>query len=222
MVVHKETAMHRYLARWEKLVCDWESVLKEVSTCPFLKEVKRLPERIVLELYFDGNILDYPSMGGGIANNDYSLIEEINKYKRENGVPSLPANTHVSWGSHSHFGNRHNYWAYITIWADAYCDHTKRVWFIERNDLIPTVSKTHCWFWQHDWEIHKDFVRSDGYHTGWFSSGGIQKAIFKCKHCGKEKLKYRSGVIGLFEGGSTGWEKCSEAQEERIDASPLL
>lgn len=216
--------MFRYLARWEKMQCDWDGIIAELSQCPFLVKTETTPEKVILELRINGDILSWPGMGGALTNCDLDVLEAVNKHKKELGLPPLPRHTHIVWGSHSHMGHRHDYTVYLRIWVDEYCAATNRSCEIVRNDFIPaTAPQTkQCWIWSHDWELFRDFVRSNGWHTGWFSSGGIQKAIFRCKKCGKEALYWREGEVGLFTGGSTRWMRCGKRQEEEIDELPRL
>jgi hypothetical protein len=214
----------RYLARWEKLECDWDAIeaeIKNTGDCGSKIEIKRTPEHVVLDMWIDGNILDYPSLGGAVANNCYCVVEQVNINKRHAGVPSLPSNTWVQWDTARHIGPRHHYHVSLLVWVAEYCQHTHRAYVLKDNTevLPPIVPRPRCWWFQHDWELIPDIVRTTGFHFFFFSSG-IQKGIWRCKTCDKRKLVYREGLVGAgFDGG---WETCSQEQEQYIDQLPRL
>lgn len=218
------TKKFRYLPRWETLETDWDKIISDFKVFPNFQGIKRNPEYFTIDLKINGNVLDYPSFGGGVANNHSSVIEYINKYRREHNVPSIPY-VNVFWGTsyHNCGGPGHVYKVSINVWIVDYCETNNIPYTISIDpEVIKPItieSSWKCSIGLHDYEEIKDFVRKTCGFGGWMFPTCIQKCIFRCRKCDTRKMYYKSGYLG---GGNTNWHKCSKEKELEIDSYPRL
>lgn len=189
----------RYLARWEKIETDWDTLEKELSVMPYFKGIERKRDRIVVELQIPGDILPWAAFGGSVHNNTDAILAKVHMHRAIKNAPALPMYTNVYWGSSHHCGGTHEYTVFISVWIDDYCENNnKPCKILEDPQILPQMPpKAHCWRWMHEWEEILDFVRATGVNVV-FCSSGVQKAIHQCKHCGKRKLMWREELCRLL------------------------
>jgi hypothetical protein len=215
-----ETTTMFYLSRWEKLEVDWDEIEKELSVMPFNHSIDRFPEHILINFKVTGDILSYPKLGGAVANNTLDVLDYINSFKRSNKVPTLPKSVLLSWGNHYISSYRCVFNVKAIIDVVEYCELNNKHYTIKETfEPIQLYPSIWCYLGFHKWEEILDFVRSTGFNV-LFSSGGIQKAVFRCKCCGKQKKMWREGFVGA--GVKTKWFKLNKKQEEYINSKRPL
>jgi len=220
----------RQIAHYEKVEgVDIERVKEDLSVVPQLEEVAFGIDTFLIKLgWIDGKVLSFPSMGGYVANNDYSVLEMVDKYRSLHLRKPLGNFARVLWGSHSHFGSKHDYYVELSVNIFDYCEANEiPIKVVEDESKFPPLeprgSNLFCKLGWHTWE--KEPVRDYVKHSGidfLFSSSGVQKAIRRCVCCGKRKKVYRRGWIGfggpLSPAESTGWKTLTPEIEKEIDA----
>jgi len=214
----KNRIVPRYLAKWERLETNWDLSIAELKICPDLVELRQYREHVVIELKIDGKILPFPKMGRSIADNNTGVIRHVNKYKQEQNVALIPG-ADITWGHSSHSVGYDSYQVFLKIWMVKYCDYVYRTCNIV-DDLALNVKKPIlCKVGLHKWDFIEDNPRLLVAHINKYS----QKAIKRCKKCGKRKVYYRKGTLYDAVGMElTKWMKCSSMQEKYIDHLPWL